>query len=89
MAMAARPPSVAQRLLPVCSWLPAYRRDWLLPDALAGLAICAVMVPESMAYAGIVGVPPIMGLTTGASVAPGRKERPGPWIAPLDTSGTA
>jgi sulfate permease, SulP family len=31
-------------------------------DALAGLAVWAVMVPESMAYAGIVGVPPIMGL---------------------------
>jgi sulfate permease, SulP family len=34
------------------------------PDALAGLAVWAVMVPESMAYAGIVGVPPIMGLYT-------------------------
>jgi high affinity sulfate transporter 1 len=50
--------------LPVLSWLPAYRRDWLLPDVLAGLAVWAVMVPESMAYAGIVGVPPIMGLYT-------------------------
>ena len=35
-----------------------------MPDALAGLAVWAVMVPESMAYAGIVGVPPIMGLYT-------------------------
>jgi sulfate permease, SulP family len=34
----------------------------LLPDVLAGLALWAVMVPEAMAYAGIVGVPPIMGL---------------------------
>jgi MFS superfamily sulfate permease-like transporter len=34
----------------------------LLPDVLAGLAVWAVMVPEGMAYAGIVGVPPIMGL---------------------------
>jgi sulfate permease, SulP family len=31
---------------------------------LAGLAVWAVMVPEAMAYAGIVGVPPIMGLYT-------------------------
>ena len=30
----------------------------------AGLAVWAVMVPEGMAYAGIVGVPPIMGLYT-------------------------
>jgi SulP family sulfate permease len=62
--IAARPASILQRLLPVLGWLPTYRRDWLLPDALAGLAVWAVMVPESMAYAGIVGVPPIMGLYT-------------------------
>ena len=31
---------------------------------MAGLAIWAVMIPEGMAYAGIVGVPPIMGLYT-------------------------
>jgi sulfate permease, SulP family len=35
-----------------------------LPDVFAGLALWAVMVPEGMAYAGIVGVPPIMGLYT-------------------------
>jgi high affinity sulfate transporter 1 len=64
MPVSARPASIAQRLLPVLGWLPAYRREWLLPDALAGLAVWAVMVPESMAYAGIVGVPPIMGLYT-------------------------
>ena len=64
MPIAARPASVAQRLFPILRWLPAYRREWLLPDALAGLAVWAIMVPESMAYAGIVGVPPIMGLYT-------------------------
>jgi high affinity sulfate transporter 1 len=57
-------PSVARRLLPIVEWLPAYRREWLVPDVLAGLAVWAVMVPESMAYSGIVGVPPIMGLYT-------------------------
>ncbi len=51
-------------LLPILRWLPGYRREWLLPDFLAGLALWAVMVPEGMAYAGIVGVPPIMGLYT-------------------------
>src|SRR5689334_3151349 len=64
MPIAARPASIAQRLLPVLGWLTTYRRDWLLPDALAGLAVWAVMVPESMAYSGIVGVPPITGLYT-------------------------
>src|SRR5271163_390628 len=62
--LSARPASIAQRLLPVLSWLPGYRREWLLPDVLAGLAVWAVMVPAGMAYAGIVGVPPIMGLYT-------------------------
>ena len=63
----AEPPDVvsrAARLLPILGWLPAYRPDCLLPDFLAGLAVWAVMVPEAMAYAGIVGVPPIMGLYT-------------------------
>ncbi len=55
----------AFRLLPILRWLPGYRREWLLADVLAGLAVWAVMVPEGMAYAGgCVGVPPIMGLYT-------------------------
>src|SRR5580692_3873115 len=64
MTISGRSASIAQRLLPVLSWFPRYRSDWLLPDVLAGLAVWAVMVPEGMAYAGIVGVPPIMGLYT-------------------------
>ena len=56
--------SLTHRLLPILDWIRGYRRDWLLPDVLAGLALWAVMVPEGMAYAGIVGVPPIMGLYT-------------------------
>ena len=64
IAISAGPASVAQRLLPILGWLPAYRREWLLPHVLAGLAVWAVMVPEGMAYSGIVGVPPIMGLYT-------------------------
>jgi high affinity sulfate transporter 1 len=44
--------------------LPRYDRAWALTDVLAGLAVWAVVVPESMAYAGIVGVPAIMGLYT-------------------------
>ena len=64
MKIAARPLPVARRLLPILGWLPAYRREWFAADFLAALAIWAVMVPEGMAYAGIVGVPPIMGLYT-------------------------
>jgi len=64
MEISARPTSITKRLWPILGWLPRYRRDWLMPDVLAGLAVWAVMVPEGMAYSGIVGVPPIMGLYT-------------------------
>src|ERR1700747_3266072 len=56
--------SVAHRLVPILDWIPRYRREWLLPDVFAGVALWAVMVPEGMAYRGICGVPPIMGLYT-------------------------
>src|SRR3974390_665452 len=56
--------SFVRRSLPFLTWIGTYQREWLLPDILAGLALWAVMVPEGMAYAGIVGVPPIMGLYT-------------------------
>jgi len=56
--------SLAHRFLPILDWLPGYRREWVLPDVFAGVALWAVMVPEGMAYAGIVGVPPVMGLYT-------------------------
>jgi high affinity sulfate transporter 1 len=56
--------SKARRFLPILGWIPAYRHEWLLPDVFAGVALWAVMVPEGMAYAGIVGVPPVMGLYT-------------------------
>jgi high affinity sulfate transporter 1 len=64
MAISAGPAFIAERLLPILGWLPSYRREWLLPDILAGIAVWAVMVPEGMAYSSIVGVPPIMGLYT-------------------------
>jgi high affinity sulfate transporter 1 len=64
MSISAAVGSLTRRLLPVLDWTSDYRRDWLLPDVFAGLALWAVMVPEGMAYAGIVGVPPIMGLYT-------------------------
>src|SRR5215467_7080071 len=64
MAISARHVSLTQRLLPILGWLPSDRRAWLLPDILAGVAVWAVMVPEGMAYSGIVGVPPITGLYT-------------------------
>src|SRR6516165_407365 len=50
--------------IPLLKWMGAYKHEWLLPDVFAGVALWTVMVPEAMAYSGIVGVPPIMGLYT-------------------------
>ena len=52
------------RFVPIARWAPRYQRTWAASDVLAGLALWAVMAPEGMAYAGIVGVPAIMGLYT-------------------------
>src|SRR5690349_3516940 len=49
------------RLLPVLSWAPGYRRDWLGADLLAGVTVAAFCIPESMAYAGLAGLPPQAG----------------------------
>jgi len=68
MSVSVNVDSFVRRSLPLLKWIGTYQRDWLLPDILAGLALWAVMVPEGMAYAGIVGVPPIMGLY---SIVPG------------------
>ena len=53
-----------KHFLPILEWLPQYQLSWLRPDIIAGLTVWAVMVPEAMAYAGIAGVHPIMGLYT-------------------------
>src|SRR4051794_24495736 len=42
--------------------LRGYRPAWLRSDLLAGLTVWAVLVPESLAYATIAGVPPVVGL---------------------------
>ena len=46
------------RRWPVLDWVPGYQRGWLRLDIIAGLTVCAILVPEGMAYAGLAGVPP-------------------------------
>jgi SulP family sulfate permease len=46
------------RVWPVLAWLPGYQRSWLRFDLIAGLTVCAILVPEGMAYAQLAGVPP-------------------------------
>jgi high affinity sulfate transporter 1 len=50
------------RYLPFLRWINGYQTNWLGPDAIAGLTVWALVVPESMAYAAIAGVPVQFGL---------------------------
>jgi high affinity sulfate transporter 1 len=50
--------------MPILEWLPAYRRAWLPGDLVAGAAVWAVLVPLALAYSGILGVDPVVGLYT-------------------------
>jgi MFS superfamily sulfate permease-like transporter len=43
--------------LPVFTSLQGYRPRWLRGDAVAGLTVWAVLVPEALAYASIAGCP--------------------------------
>ena len=44
------------------SSLRGYQQGWLRGDIIAGLTVWAVLVPESLAYASIAGVSPVVGL---------------------------
>ena len=53
-----------KRVIPSIVWLPKYNKSWLSKDIIAGLTLAAFSIPESMAYAGIAGLPAEMGLYT-------------------------
>jgi sulfate permease, SulP family len=48
--------------LPLFTSLRGYQRGWLNGDLVARLTVWAVLVPESLAYATIAGVSPVVGL---------------------------
>ena len=48
--------------MPASRWLPGYRRKYIAGDLLAGLVVAALAIPQSLGYAGIAGVPVIVGL---------------------------
>lgn len=54
--------------LPILNWLPAYSRAGLGGDINAGMVTAIMLVPQSMAYAMLAGLPPEMGLY--ASIIP-------------------
>lgn len=48
--------------IPVYRWLPPYSPSWLLNDLVAGLTIGVLLVPQSLAYAKVAGIPGQYGL---------------------------
>ena len=54
--------------LPVLQWGRAYNREALVSDGVAALIVTIMLIPQSLAYAMLAGLPPEVGLY--ASVAP-------------------
>lgn len=56
------------RYLPFTDWLLHYRRENLVGDIIAGVVVAVMLIPQSMAYAMLAGLPPKVGLY--ASIVP-------------------
>ena len=54
--------SVTQKLLPFLSWFSGYGLNSLRTDVVAGLTVALVLIPQSMAYAQLAGLPAYYGL---------------------------
>jgi high affinity sulfate transporter 1 len=50
------------RRLPPVAWLADYRASWLPHDVVAGVTLAAYAIPVSLAYAGLAGLPPQVGV---------------------------
>ncbi|WFE20738.1 sulfate permease [Solwaraspora sp. WMMD937] len=50
------------RIVPILGWRGGYDRHVLRHDLIAGLTVAVMLVPQSMAYAALAGMPPVTGL---------------------------
>jgi SulP family sulfate permease len=61
--MASKPRSQGlKNYFPIITWLPHYKSEWLRFDIIAALSVWALLVPQSIAYGSIAGVPLQFGL---------------------------
>ena len=51
-----------KKIFPFLEWFKTYNRFTLRADAVAGLTVALVLIPQSMAYAQLAGLPPYYGL---------------------------
>ena len=56
------------RYFPILHWAPTYNRETFTADATAALIVTIMLIPQSLAYALLAGLPPEVGLY--ASIAP-------------------
>ncbi|KAJ5765885.1 sulfate anion transporter [Penicillium odoratum] len=49
-------------LFPFCQWLGHYNLQWFFSDLIAGVTVSAVVIPESVGYAKLAGLPAHYGL---------------------------
>jgi high affinity sulfate transporter 1 len=57
-------PAGIGRFVPGIRVARTYDRQWLRPDAVAGIVLAAILVPQGMAYAELAGLPAVTGLYT-------------------------
>ncbi|XP_014248843.1 sodium-independent sulfate anion transporter [Cimex lectularius] len=50
--------------IPLLQWLSTYKREYVIPDIIAGLTVGIMMIPQSIAYTTLVGIRPQYGLYT-------------------------
>ena len=60
------PHGLLHRLFPFLRWLRGYGAADFRSDAVAGLTVAVVLIPQSMAYAMLAGLPPVYGLYAAA-----------------------
>src|SRR5262245_55461056 len=51
-----------ENALPLATLVRGYRRQWFRGDLVGGVSACVVMIPSVIAYADLVGLPPVSGL---------------------------
>jgi SulP family sulfate permease len=57
-----------QRMFPILEWAPRYTRGEAVNDLFAAVIVTIMLVPQSLAYAMLAGLPPVVGLY--ASILP-------------------
>ncbi len=61
-------PAKLERYFPILSWGRTYNRSFLTDDLMAAVIVTIMLIPQSLAYALLAGLPPVVGLY--ASILP-------------------